>query len=279
MAKDSASQNKATQIQVLDRAVNLLRILGDAHRPLRLGAIAEQAQLSPSTTRRILSSLCANGLCAQDRDGSYRLGLVLFELGSRVEAGFDLRERAYPALVRLSELTHLTAFLCVRHEHRAIAIERIDGRYAFSLALTVGGTLPLHSGGAPRVFLAHDSEADVRRYVAEAAPLERFTSNSLIEIEDLLADVREVRERGYVISTEDVTPGVAALAAPVFGHGDAAKPVAAISVAGLVPHVLGEQQEFLVSLLLETAELISRELGHGLDGSAAAPARGPRRAA
>jgi DNA-binding IclR family transcriptional regulator len=279
MAKGAASQNKP-QIQVLDRAATLLRVLADARGPLRLGTIAEQAKLSPSTTRRILSSLCANGLCAQGSDGSYRLGLLLFELGSRVEAGFDVRERAHPALVRLSELTHLTAFLCVRDERRAIAIERIDGRYAFSLALTVGGTLPLHSGGAPRVFLAYDSEAEVRQYVSQAAPLERFTPKSLVELDDLLADLRAVRERGYVVSDEDVTPGVAALAAPVFGHLDVAKPVAAISIAGLVPHVLGEQKEFIVTLLLETAGLISRELGHGLETPTGAPSSGrPSRAA
>lgn len=278
MAKKTASQNKA-QIQVVDRAARLLRILGDARQPLRLGVIVEQAGLSPSTTRRILSSLCDNGLVAQGSDGSYRLGLLLFELGSRVEAGFDLREVAHPALVRLSELTHLTAFLCVRHEHQAIAIERIDGRYAFSLALTVGGTLPLHSGGAPRVFLAYEDDANVRRYVAEAGPLERFTPNTIVDVEDLLEDLHAVKERGYVISNEDVTPGVAALAAPVFGHLDAYKPLAAISVAGLVPHVLGEQQEFLVSLLIETAELISRELGHGLEAPTAPPTGRPRRAA
>jgi DNA-binding IclR family transcriptional regulator len=121
---------------------------------MRLGAVAEKAGLTPSTTRRILASLCDNGLCQQGTDGSYRLGLLLFELGSRVEAGFDLRERAQPALERLSALTHLTVFLCVRHENQATAIERIDGRYAFSLALTVGGAPPSRRGGAagpPRI--------------------------------------------------------------------------------------------------------------------------------
>jgi DNA-binding IclR family transcriptional regulator len=232
---------------------------------MRLSAIAEKANLSPSTTRRILSSLAQNGLCAQGVDGTYRLGLLLFELGSRVEAGFDLRQRAHPALERLSELTHLTAFLCVRQETTATAIERIDGRYAFSLALTVGGSLPLHVGAAPRVFLAYDGEAEVRRYLDRAGPLERFTERTLIDPEDVFADLRESRERGYVISDEDVTPGVAALGAPIFGHHGEGKPVAAISVAGLVTQVLGDNREALVRLLLETADLISRDLGHGLD--------------
>lgn len=246
---------------------------------MRLGLIAEQAELSPSTTRRILSSLCANGICAQGGDGSYRLGLLLFELGTRVEAGFDIREVARPAILRLSELTHLTAFLCVRSQQHATAIERIDGRYAFSLALTVGGTLPLHCGGAPRVFLAYDTETDVREYIAHESPLERFTPHTIVDVEDLIADLRDVRKRGYVISDEDVTPGVAALAAPIFGHAGGDRPVAAISVAGLVPHVLGEQEQSITSLLLEAAGSISRDLGHGLETSGTPRVSRPGRAA
>lgn len=267
MASRGASQNAggAGQIQVIDRAASLLRILGAAPGPMRLSAVAEKANLSPSTTRRILSSLTQNGLCDQGVDGTYRLGLLLFELGSRVEARFDLRKHAHPPLERLSALTHLTAFLCVRQETTATAIERIDGRYAFSLALTVGGSLPLHVGAAPRVFLAYDSEAEVRRYLDGAGPLERFTERTLVTTEDVLSDLRESRERGYVISDEDVTPGVAALGAPVFGHQGDAKAIAAISVAGLVTQVLGDKRDELVSLLLETADLISRDLGHGLD--------------
>jgi DNA-binding IclR family transcriptional regulator len=267
------------QIQVIDRAISLLRILGAAQGPMRLGQIADKAELTPSTTRRILSSLCEHGACTQGSDGAYRLGLLLFELGSRVEAGFDLRERALPALERLSALIHLTVFLCVRHENAATAIERIDGRYAFSLALTVGGSLPLHVGAAPRVFLAYDSEGEIRQYLDYAGPLERFTERTLVEAEDVIADLRESRERGYVISDEDVTPGVAALGAPIFGHQGEGKPVAAISVAGLVPQVLGEKRELLVDLLVETAELISRDLGHGLDVEARPVPRQKRRAA
>lgn len=256
-------EETGSQIQVIDRAVALMRALAAADEPLGLRDLARRVELSPSTTRRILASLAYHGLCEQTAEGTYRLGLALFELGSRVQADLDIRTRSLPALQRLSDQSHLTAFICVQRGDRAIAIERIDGRYAFSLALTVGGSLPLHAGGASRALLAYLPEEEVRQLL-EAGPRERFTERTLTDLEEILADLREVREQGYAVSDEDVTPGVAALGMPVFSHLSDDRPAAAVSIAGLVPHVLGEGRERLLELLGETATEISRELGHGL---------------
>jgi DNA-binding IclR family transcriptional regulator len=257
------SERVRTQIQVIDRAVALMRVLAEANAPLRLRDLSEGATLSASTTRRIMVSLCHHGLCEQTPEGRYALGLALFQLGSRVEANLDIRSRSLPALRALSEASHLTAFICVQREERAVAIERIDGRYAFSLALTIGGSLPLHAGGAGRALLAYLPEEEVVRLIADH-PRQRFTSRTLVDTEEILADLRASRERGYVISNEDVTEGVAAIGMPIFGHLFDDRPVAAISVAGLVPQVLGDDLDELVRQLRKAAEEISRELGHGL---------------
>lgn len=257
------SDETNSQIQVIDRAVSLMRLLAEAEGPQGLREIARQTSLSPSTTRRILASLCHHQLCEQTPEGAYRLGLALFELGTRVEADLDIRTRSLPALKRLSEISHLTAFICVQRDERVIAIERVDGRYAFSLALTVGGSLPLHAGAAPRALLAYTPEEEALRLL-EQNPPERLTERTLVDREEILADMRASRQRGYAISDEDVTPGVAALGMPVFGHLFSDRPVAAISIAGLVPQVLGDDFERLLGQLRGAAEEISRELGHGL---------------
>jgi DNA-binding IclR family transcriptional regulator len=257
------TEERGSGIQVVDRAVGLMRALAEADGPQRLRDLADRVDLSPSTTRRILASLCQHQLCEQTPEGTYRLGLALFELGSRVEADLDIRTRSLPALKRLSDASHLTAFICVQRDERAIAIERVDGRYAFSLALTVGGSLPLYAGAASRALLAHLPEEEATRLLGEE-PLEAFTERTLVDPRQILADMRETRERGYAISDEDVTPGVAALGMPVFGHLFSDRPVAAVSVAGLVPQVLGDGRDDLLAQLREAAEEISRELGHGL---------------
>jgi DNA-binding IclR family transcriptional regulator len=250
-----------SSIQVIDRAVVLLRILGASKTPLRLGELATRGNLSPSTARRILISLIDNGLCEQNAAGAYRLGVGLFELGQSAEAGIDLRDRGTAVLQELAETSHLTSFLCIRREWRAICIDRVDGRYAFSLALSLGGSLPLHVGAAPRALLAYESDDAIRAYLRDAGPLERFTDNTLTDPEEILADLRASRERGWVVSDEDVTPGVAALAVPIFGH-DAPTPIAAVSIAGLLPQVLGDRADELVATLRDAADRLSRALGH-----------------
>lgn len=255
-----------SRIQVLDRAAAVMQILAASDEPTRLQTIADQAGLVPSTTRRILLSLCDLGFCEQPSPGSYRLGLGLFELGKRVEAGFDIRRVSRGPLQQLSALTEVTSFLCVRQEDRAVAIDRIEGKYAASLALTVGGSLPLHVGAAPRAILAAESEETIRAYLARATPIEKRTQKTVTDPAAILAQLLEAKERGWVISDEDVTPGIAALGVPVYGHsGDS--PVASISLSGLVPHVLGAQQDRFVRLLRETADTISRSIGRGPVGA------------
>lgn len=271
-------EHMTARIQVIDRATALLRILGTTSGPVRLKDLAASSGLSPSTTRRILASLIENDLCEQARDGSYRLGLGMFELGQHAHAAIDLRERSRDVLQELSQRTRLTSFVCIRHGLRATCIERLDGRYAFSLALTVGGALPLHVGGAPRALLAGESDEAIRRYLRDASPLERFTENTITDSEDLLDDIRACRSRGWVVSDEDVTPGVAALAVPVYGHG-LVDPVAAISIAGLQPHVLRIPNDDLVTAMRWAGDELSRILGHHRDAGAGSNVRSPREAA
>lgn len=261
MVQNQEKGQKRSPIQVIDRATWILRVLGAAKAPLGVRELGRRVDLSPSTTRRILISLCDNGLCEQTAEGTYQLGLTLLELGSKVEAGLDLRTRALPALRRLAELSHLTAFLSVRREDRAITIERADGRYAFSLAVTVGGSLPLHAGGISRALFAYLPEDEALAYIRHG-PLKAFTDRTLVTEAALIADREEVRRVGYAISDEDVTPGVAALAMPIFDHRSADEPVGSISAAGLVPHVLDDNKDRVLGLVREAAEEISRELGH-----------------
>jgi DNA-binding IclR family transcriptional regulator len=272
------TRDSAGKIQVLTRAAAVLDILARSDGPTRLQVISEESGLVPSTVRRILVSLCELGFCEQTSTGSYRLGLRLFELGKRVEARFDLRAISREPLERLSELTDLTVFLTVRHEDRGVAIERIDGKYAFSLALTVGGSLPLHVGAAPRALLAAEPEAAIRSYVQRAETHVRYTDKTVVDPNQLIADILEARARGYVISNEDVTPGVAAIGVAVYGHEATHTPVAAISVAGLVPHILGEDHERILGQLRETADTISRQLGYGTQPVLAAARARPRSA-
>jgi DNA-binding IclR family transcriptional regulator len=244
---------RASGIQVLDRAASLLRLLADAEGPLRIQELAERSGLVASTTRRILVSLCDNGLCEQI-DGAYRLGIRLFELGTRVESGFDLRSVSRPPLERLSAVTKLTTCLWVSHDDRAVVIDRFDGDYAFSGAPTVGTAQRSHDDAVPRVFLAWNTEREVQRHL-------RLYRRQDDVAENVLTALAETREQGFAVTTNS-TSGVTQLAMPVFGHEQPNRPVAAVSIAGLEPHFLDQGNDRLVELLRQASDSISHNLGH-----------------
>ena len=232
-----------SKVQVLDRAVDILRTLADVDRPLRLSEVARAVELPTSTAHRILTALVENTLCEQEPDGDYRLGLALYGLGKRVEAGLDLRARSLPLLRELSEATNLTSFLWVRQGDHAVCLERLDGRDSFSMAAEAGSELPLHAGAAPRMLLALDSEEVIDDYVARRSPLRSFTAKTVTDPVALRRTLAESRARGWSISDEDVTIAAAALGAPVFGGEH--RLLGAIAVGGLSRMCLAQSKSGL----------------------------------
>jgi DNA-binding IclR family transcriptional regulator len=192
------------------------------------------------------------------QQGAYRLGLKLLRLGSAVRRSLDERQLALPVMERMHDATGETVFLCIRRNLEAVCIERIDGKRVQSLALTLGGTLPLHAGAAPRVLLAYEPEDLWQRYVAQGK-LEAMTPSTPTTAKALLPMLRTVRAEGVAISDEDVTPGIAAIGAPIFDESGAIR--AALSISGIRSEILGRGSRAR-QLTIEGAAEVSRRLGY-----------------
>jgi DNA-binding IclR family transcriptional regulator len=212
-----------------------------------------------SSIYRLLRSLTGIGWLDKGvRRGGYRLGLLFLRVGSALEDTIDIREAALPSLKRLVAETGATSFLCIRRAGRAVCVERIEGTAVRSLALELGNSLPLYSGAAPRALLAYLPPAEqltvLRDMVSQPGDPGRPSPAAI------LADAEQSRAAGYTISDEDVTPGIAALGAPVFDH--AGNVAAAISVSGLRSQVLGDRTEANIALIREAAAAVSGALGN-----------------
>jgi DNA-binding IclR family transcriptional regulator len=193
------------------------------------------------------------------RRGTYRLGLKLFRLGSAVVSRFDERAAALPVMERIHEETGETVFLCVRRGLEAVCIERLDGRRVQSLALRLGGSLPLHAGAAPRILLAFESPEFWAEYLAARAP-EQLTPNTPTRPDVLYPLLEQTRESGYAVSDEDVTIGIAAVGAPIRDYNGTVR--AALSISGVRASILGDDAEAIKTLVIDGASEASRVLGY-----------------
>lgn len=256
-------------VQVLTKAAAVLdRLAREQEASAR--QLADWLDEPRSTVYRLLANLRRLGFVEPgSRRGSYRLGLELFRLGSAVLTRFDERQAALPVMERIHEETGETVFLCVRRGLEAVCIERLDGRRVQSLALRVGGSLPLHAGAAPRVLLAY-AQRDLWRDYVSATPLERLTPHTPTTAEDLVPMLEQIRRVGYAVSDEDVTVGIAALGAPIFDYRGTLR--AALSISGLRSMILGAGSETIRALVIDGARDVSQALGHGTRQEALADA-------
>ena len=108
-------------------------------------------------------------------------------------------------------------FLCIRRGYEAVCIERIDGRWVQSMALQLGGSLPLHVGAAPRVLLAHEPRGFWDEYLAQG-PLAALTPNTPRARSSLVRALEQVRDAGCAVSDEDVVLRDGRRRRPIFDH-------------------------------------------------------------
>ncbi|MBK5232848.1 MAG: IclR family transcriptional regulator [Thermoleophilia bacterium] len=130
--------------------------------------IAEDLGEPRSSVYRILKSLKELGYVDPGSScGSFRLGLKLVRLGGQSRARLNIRDVSLPVMERIHDDTGETVYLCLRAGNEAMCIERLDGHRVTSLALQVGGTLPLHVGAGPRALLAFSPRKFWHQYAAE----------------------------------------------------------------------------------------------------------------
>ena len=96
------------------------------------------------------------------------------------------------------------------------------------MLVEIGRTFPLHAGSSSKVILANLDAAEQVEVVKGA--LERLTPQTVIDPQELEAELEHIRQQGYAVSRGERQPGAGAVAAPVFDF--AGNIIGAISVCG-----------------------------------------------
>lgn len=221
--------------------------------------LADRAEEPVSSTYRMLTSLKEIGLVEKGLSrGRFRLGLYAMSLGAVCDDRLSLRRVSTPWLEWLQTETSATSFLMLRRGYNAVCIDRVVGKGVRSLALRLGGSMPLYAGAGPRALLAFLPDAD-RRDVLDHFASESDANPDVPARRQLQRVIDEIREAGVSMSDEDVTPGIAAVGAPVFNHRGELE--AAISVSTVRARLLQDRAR-TVRLVLEAADAISRAMGY-----------------
>ena len=270
MARRSAERT-TYRVQVLERAVDILQVLSEDPRELAAGEVAERLSLHKSTIHRLLTVLDQHRLIRRNAEtGRYALGLRLFEFGTRAVHGLRLRDQAQPHLDRLARETGETAHICVFDNGEMVSIAYAEGPRSLRMPATVGRRTPAYCSAVGKAILAFLPESTVDEVMAR--PLRACTEKTLVTRGALLADLRQVRIRGYSVDNEEIEKGLRCVGAPVWNYsGEVA---AAVSVAGPAFRITRTRVPAMARSVMAMTQRLSAELGYRPSAQLEAPVRG-----
>jgi IclR family transcriptional regulator, pca regulon regulatory protein len=187
---------------------------------LGIAKLADELNMSRSTTHRYASTLVALGYLEQDQARRYRLAPRVADMGMSVLDSMALRGKAREHLRELREQTGRTASLAVLDGDQVRYVDRLRGwrrgQHAVDLDLGAGARLPATCTAMGKVLLANLPEPQ-REQVISDLKLTRRGPKSITSKRALRAELEQVRAEGVALGDEELGPGVRTIAAPVVG--------------------------------------------------------------
>jgi DNA-binding IclR family transcriptional regulator len=262
--RDGGSTAMARNIQSLERAAAMLRLLAGGERRLGLSDIASSLGLAKGTAHGILRTLQQEGFVEQDDvSGRYQLGAELLRLGTTYLDVHELRARALVWTDDLARSSGESVHLGVLHQHGVLIVHHVFRPDDSRQVLEIGAMQPLHSTALGKVLSAFDPVAHSEALEADRKP---FTDRTVSELADFEHILDVTRARGYAADVEETWEGVASIAAPI--HDRRRMPVGAVGITGAVERLCRSDEEGalrpeLIAAVRDCARAVSRDLGAG----------------
>jgi IclR family transcriptional regulator, acetate operon repressor len=234
-----------TGTQAIDRALRVLRELELAPDDLGVTALAAASGLSVSTAHRLLRALSSADLVAQDGGTErYHLGPGLIALGRRAAIRLGL-DRWHGALRQLAAETGESASLGTRLGDEVLIADHVPSAQPLRFDAGIGRRVPIHASAMGKMLLAIAD--DPAAEIAALGALRSFTERTFTDPDRLLAELQQIRQRGWSLNDGERDPGVRAVAVAV--AADSGGVPAALAVQGPESRLTDERVSTVVAVL------------------------------
>ena len=244
-------------IQSLDRAMEVLKVVA-AGGGMSLTEIAQTGGQSAPTCYRILTTLKQHRIVEfDDVSQLWHVGLDAFRIGMSFLGRTRITEQSRPVMQRMMAETGETANLAILDGAEVVFLTQVETHQPIRAFFPPGTRGPFHASGIGKAIMAYLPEIQFE----QAAPdmLEKFTDQTIGDLDELKSELVSIRRRGYSIDNEERTVGMRCIAAPVFNaHGEA---IAGVSISGPSVRVRPEADEQLGRIVRQAADEITKSTG------------------
>lgn len=250
---------KTGTVQAVDRALVLLETMATHPEGTRLSDLAREVQLAPSTTHRLLTTLERRGFAQFDTaHARWHVGRKAFAVGVAYTRWQSFIAAAQPFLKRLRDATRETANLGILEDGEVITVAQVESREIIRAISPPGGRAPVMNSGMGKAMVATWPDAAIEALVLRHG-LRPMTRTSLRDMEEVRAEIAQIRTRGFAYDNEEFTPGMRCAAAVVWSPSG--EPMGAISVSALSSRITDEEMPRMGVKVRDVAMELTQVLG------------------
>ena len=220
------------------KALNVLEAFTPAQSSLTLTQLSRELSMPKSTLLNIIKTLESKGYLHRDKNSkSYSLGYKVLELGYNMRSSISIIQYAIPFMENIQNKTGMTVYLTTHINGKVLYLDGVYSSRSYGKYSVIGKTLPMHCTGSGKVMLCYFSQEKVNAIIKRWG-LEQVTPNTIVNEEQLMKELEQIRKQGYAVDNEEETLGSRCVAVAIRDSGG--EPVGAISISGSV-HSLSEE--------------------------------------
>jgi DNA-binding IclR family transcriptional regulator len=247
-------------VKSANRILSILEIIGASESGLTHADITAALQIPKSTLTALLFDLIDQEYILQNKlSKRFTLGPKILILAGKYLENTDVVGYGRNFVNEISKETTETVTLTIRIGFDALVAYKVDSAQPILPNVQVGIRLPLYASAAGKVMLAFFSEEEIEQYL-NSVDLVKFTPKTIVDREQITADLIEIRRSGLAYNREGFREGITAIAAPVFDHQR--KVVASVTISALTFLLDSHKEKIFEKRLLEIANRFSHVLGY-----------------
>ena len=241
------------------RSVEMLKLIAKRPEGVTLDEICEIMEIPKTSAYDIVMTLVETGMLnlTKGQKQTFTIGLTAYRIGVSYTNHMDVLGTIEPILRAFSKEIGKTVFYGVLSGHEVVYLCKFEPENPIITTATVGTKNPVYCTSLGKAILAFTDE-DSRNKVLARITFRKKTEQTILSREELLKELRVVKERGYAMDAREVEDHMECVGASIYNQEG--RVLGAISASSL--YKPEEDYQGLGEKVKAKAEEISKVLGY-----------------
>ncbi len=202
----------------LNNGMSILEFLSGSTETHSVKELSEKMKLPKSHVCRLLKTLQDIGYVEQDEQRKYFISLKILCLSNGCLRRMGVRTRIRPFLYKLANELSREIYLQVPHNCQSMVVDVVSPEgVKRDLGLDIGSINPINYTAGGKVCAAYLPEKELDGFVKKHG-LKKMTDKTITDLKKFKVELEKIRKEKLAVMDSERSPGVAAVACPVFDN-------------------------------------------------------------